>query len=134
MASGEPSTTPQGELMLRVIASPADISEKNYIFGGWIMGQMDIAASLCAYRHAGIKVLTVAVNNITFLKPMFVTDEITAYARVMEIKRTSMVVGVELWIRTTRDPVPVLGTTGSFVFVAIDEATWKPVEIKNRNF
>ena len=126
------------DLTERLQAIGHDISsldEFELSLSGRIQLLQDAATGLISIaQNDVVKVLTVAVNNITFVKPMFVTDEITAYARVTEIKRTSMVVGVELWIRTTRDPTPVLGTTGSFVFVAIDEATWKPVEITNKNF
>ena len=40
--------TNQDELMIRVVAMPADTNSSGDIFGGWLMSQMDLAAWICA--------------------------------------------------------------------------------------
>jgi acyl-CoA thioesterase YciA len=128
-ANDSQTSLPQGELALRTIAMPADTSEKDYIFGGWMLNQMDLAASRHAWLRAGRKVSTVAANDIRFRMPMLVGDEVSTYARILEVKHTSMIVGVEMWIRAPRFANPTLAVTGTFVFVSIDETTGKPAPI-----
>ena len=127
-----PTEAPQGELTLRTVAMPADTSEKNYIFGGWILSQMDMAASLKAWLHSGLKVVTVAADGIQFHKPIYVSDEVSCYARVVKVGRTSMEVFVEVWVRSGRQLTPSCATTGIFTFVAIDDETGTPIEITNK--
>jgi acyl-CoA thioesterase YciA len=130
MFAGESqSSLPRGELALRTIATPADTSEKHYVFGGWMLNQMDLAASRHAWLRAGRKVSTVAANDIRFLVPMLVGDEVSTYARTLDVKHTSIIVGVEMWIRALRFADPTLAVTGTFVFVAIDETTGRPAPI-----
>jgi len=125
-------TAPQGELAVRTIAMPADTSEKTYIFGGWILSQMDLAASHQAWQRTGQKVVTVAADNIRFHAPISVSDEVSVYVRVIEVRRTSMVLGLEVWLRSARREGQMLAVTGTFAFVAIDEATGKPIPITVR--
>ncbi|MGA7863017.1 MAG: hotdog domain-containing protein, partial [Stellaceae bacterium] len=48
---------------------PADCNPRGDIFGGWIMALMDSAGKMSATPHAGGRVVTVSVSNITFLQP-----------------------------------------------------------------
>ena len=59
-----PSTT---EPAIRVTAMPADTNANGDIFGGWLMGQMDMGAGLVAARIARGRVATVAMVFITGL-------------------------------------------------------------------
>jgi acyl-CoA thioesterase YciA len=129
----QPPSEPRGPLMLRAIGQPADTGEGTRMFGGWIMGQMDTAGGQLALRHTGTRMTTVAANDLRFLKPMYVGDEISAHAYITEIRRTSMVVAVEIWYRRLPDDTQYLGTTGSFVFVSMSDEG-KPIEIKNKTF
>jgi hypothetical protein len=68
------STEPRGELASRTLAMPADCNPRGDIFGGWIMALMDSAGKMSATPHAGGRVVTVSVSNITFLEPVHVGD------------------------------------------------------------
>ena len=48
----EQRTEPQGRLLLRTMAMPADTNPNGDIFGGWLMSQMDIAGGILAYETA----------------------------------------------------------------------------------
>jgi len=124
---------PQGELSLRVLAMPADTNPSGHIFGGWVLGQMDIAGSMLAAMQAGGRVATVAVDAMVFHKPVHVGDEVSCYARIVRIGRTSITLTVETWVRRARLGEPVHVTTGQFTYVAVD-AQGRPIEILNKNF
>ena len=51
--------TPRGTVLTRTLAMPADTNPSGDIFGGWIMSQMDIAASILAKVTAKKRVVTV---------------------------------------------------------------------------
>ncbi len=110
-----------GELAIRTIAMPADTNPNGDIFGGWLMSQMDLAASSIAHTRAHGRVATVAVDGMSFLSPVFVGDEVSLYARLLATGRSSMRIFVEAWRRQRHDVARVKVTEATFTFVAIDE-------------
>ena len=70
---------PEGEPQIRAIAMPADANPSGDIFGGWLMAQMDLAASNAAVRSSRGRCATVAVDGIVFHEPVFVGDEVSLY-------------------------------------------------------
>ena len=90
------------EHAIRTIAMPADTNPAGDIFGGWLMAQMDLAAGNAAARRARGRCATVAVDGIIFHSPVFVGDEVTVYADLVSVGRTSMKFKVEAW-RRSRD-------------------------------
>jgi acyl-CoA thioesterase YciA len=106
---------------VRTLAMPADTNPSGDIFGGWLLAQMDIAAGMVAYIRAHGRVATVAVDAMTFHKPVFVGDIVTCYADVTKVGRTSLTVQVEAWARRARTHEEVRVTEGRFTLVAIDE-------------
>src|SRR5450759_97634 len=83
---------PKGELVIRTIAMPADTNPNGDIFGGWIMSQMDLGSGILAAKTAQTRVVTVAMEGMSFLQPVRVGDTVACYARVERIGRTSMVI------------------------------------------
>jgi acyl-CoA thioesterase YciA len=111
---------PEGEPAIRTIAMPADTNPAGDIFGGWLMGQMDLAAGNVAARRARGRCATVAVDAIVFHSPVKVGDEVTVFARLAATGRTSMRLHVEAW-RRPRDREEVIRVTEAmFTFVALD--------------
>ena len=55
---------------IRVLPMPVNTNASGDIFGGWLMSQVDIAGSIAAHRHVGNHVVTVAVNEFIFIKPV----------------------------------------------------------------
>ncbi len=111
---------PEGEVAIRTIAMPADTNPNGDIFGGWLMSQMDLAASTLAHRCARGRVATVAVDGMSFISPVFVGDEVTLYARLLGTGRSSIRIFVEAWRRPRHDEASNKVTQATFVFVAID--------------
>src|SRR6266446_1100365 len=124
------STTPTGELASRTLAMPADSNPKGDIFGGWIMALMDSAGKMSATPHAGGRVVTVSVSNITFLQPVHVGDTVCCYTEVNRIGRTSITLEVEVWVLRQGRGERIRVTEAEFTFVAIGE-DGRPREIES---
>ena len=115
-----PSAPPAGPPAIRTIAMPADTNPAGDIFGGWLMAQMDLAAGNAATRRARGRCATVAVEAMTFLSPVSVGDEVSLYAEVVSVGRTSLRVAVEAWRRSREGEETSQVTRAVFTFVAID--------------
>ena len=111
---------PKVNLALQTIAMPADTNANGDIFGGWLMAQMDLGASVVARTRSNGKVATVAVNAMTFHKPVHVGDLVTIYSELLKEGTTSMHVGVEAWITRLPEGIRLKVTEAKFVFVAVD--------------
>ncbi|RWJ06111.1 acyl-CoA thioesterase [Mesorhizobium sp.] len=108
------------EPVIRTIAMPADTNPSGDIFGGWLMAQMDLAAGNAAARRARGRCATVAVERMVFHRPVSVGDEVSLYASILKVGRTSMTISVEAWRRSREGDERFKVTQGSFTFVAID--------------
>ena len=112
---------PEESPSVRVIAMPADTNPYGDIFGGWLMSLMDSAAGSVAARHSKGRAVTIAVEGMTFLRPVVVGDEVSVFATLLSVGRTSMKIGVEAWRRTRHDDRSYRVTQAVFTFVAIGE-------------
>jgi acyl-CoA thioesterase YciA len=111
-------TRPPGEPVIRTIAMPGDTNPNGDIFGGWLMAQMDLAGGSAALRRAHGRVATVAVDSMVFHHPVKVGDEVSIYATILGVGRTSLRIFIEAW-RRGRDGAMNKVTSATFVFVAI---------------
>jgi len=112
---------PRGELSLRTLAMPADTNQNGDIFGGWLLSQMDIAGGIYVQKTVQSRSVTVAINAMTFRKPVFVGDVVSVYTDTIHIGRTSMAVRVEAWVTRSGEQQMILVTDGTFTYVGIDE-------------
>ena len=115
------SVAPSYEPVIRTIAMPADTNPAGDIFGGWLLAQMDLAAGSAATRRARGRCAPVALDALAFLKPVFVGDEVTLYAKVTKVGRTSLQIRVEAWRRARAEEASERVTEATFTFVALDE-------------
>ena len=107
--------------ILRVVPGPSDINANGHIFGGWVLGQMDIAAGIVASRRANGAVATVAIERMEFIAPINLRDLISVFAHVEKVGRTSMRVRIEVVAHRDRGKTQVKVTEGLFTFVALDD-------------
>lgn len=113
--------TPQGELMIRTAVLPADMNPGGTAFGGWILGQMDIAGGIIGRQRAEGRVVTVGVDKMSFLKPIHAGDAVSIYAEIKGTGRTSITVYLETWAqRDGRGAHEKVGE-GTFTYVHVDE-------------
>ena len=115
-------TEPRGELTVRLIAMPADTNANGDIFGGWVLSQMDQAGGIAGVERAKGRVVTIAVEAMTFIRPVRVGDVLCVYTEVERIGRSSMRIHVEAWARRFGAHIREKVTDGVFTFVAVDEA------------
>src|SRR5262249_37878679 len=101
------------------IAMPSDTNADGDMFGGWILSMMDLAASIPARKMARNRVVTVAVENIVFHRPVFVGDCLECYAHVEKTGRTSLTVKVETYVERRENEQREKITEGRFVMVSI---------------
>ena len=92
----------KGRLTTRTVAMPGDTNPAGDIFGGWVVSQMDIAAGICAGQRAQSRVVTVALDSMSFIRPVKVGDILGVYTYVESVGRTSMNIHVEAWVRRGR--------------------------------
>jgi acyl-CoA thioesterase YciA len=121
--------SPKGELVIQTIAMPKDTNPNGDIFGGWLMSQMDLGSSILASKTAQTRVVTVAMEGLSFLQPVRVGDTVAVYASVEKIGRTSMTIPVEVWVTRRMTGEQLRVTHGVFIYVAVDGAG-KPVPVK----
>ena len=112
---------PRGALTVRVIAMPADTNANGDIFGGWVLSRMDQAGGIAAVERAKGRAVTIAIQAMTFHRPVRVGDVLEVYTEVTKVGRTSMTIEIEaIAVRfKTRHREKV--TDGTFTFVAIDD-------------
>ena len=119
------SDEPQGNLILRTLAMPADTNANGDMFGGWIMSQMDIAGGILAKEVSNSRTVTVAADSIQFIRSVHVGDVVCVYGQLVHIGTTSMKINLEVWVK------PILRededkrsrfrvTEAAFTYVAID--------------
>lgn len=122
------STEPHGALTIRTLAMPADTNPAGDIFGGWVMSQMDIAGAIAAVERVTGRVVTVAVEAMTFIAPVKVGDVLCVYTTVERIGTTSITIGIEAWARRNRVDARVKVTDGRFIYVSLNEdGTKRPI-------
>jgi acyl-CoA thioesterase YciA len=128
--TGSKSTDePRGELTVRVIAMPRDTNANGDIFGGWVLSQMDQAGGIAAVERARGRVVTIAVDAMTFIRPVKVGDVLCVYTAVDSVGRTSLKIHVEAWARRFRTHDREKVTDATFTFVAIgDDGRPRPVD------
>jgi len=121
MAETDEARRPSGDLTVRTIAMPADTNANGDIFGGWVMSQMDQAGGIAAVERSQGRAVTVAVNAMTFIRPVRVGDVLCVYTRIDRVGRSSMKIEVEAWARRFRTQLREQVTEATFTFVAIDD-------------
>ncbi|HYD28587.1 acyl-CoA thioesterase [Brevundimonas sp.] len=114
---------PEGRLVGRVIAMPADTNPEGDIFGGWLLAHMDLAGATPAFELAQGRCVTVALDAMVFHQPVSVGDEVSLHATVVKSGRTSVRVHVEAWKRSRNaaHAEAVRVTEGVFTYVAIGD-------------
>ena len=112
------------EASVRTLAMPKDTNGLGDIFGGWLMSHADIAGAIRAYRRAGGRVVTVAVNDFVFLQPVLVGDVVSFYTDVARVGTTSVTIDVTVFCERSdegrTDNVKVAQAKMTYVHVGRD--------------
>jgi len=132
MDSKEKQCPNLSEPAIRILMMPSDANASGDIFGGWIMAQVDIAGAVIAASETGGRVVTVAVTEFVFKKPVLVGDLVSCYGEIVKVGRTSIT--VDICVYAERVGLPRGGvkvTEAKVVYVAVDEKREPRVIVRN---
>lgn len=108
---------------IRITLLPRDTNSQGTIFGGVILSYIDMAGAIEAHRRSRIeRMVTVAMREVIFHKPVFVGDLVSFYAEVVSIGTTSITVRVIVEAeRHGGSDERVRVTEAEVIYVAVDE-------------
>lgn len=98
------------------------------LHGGVAMHMMDEAAFIAATRFTRLPVVTVSSDRINFTKPIPSGTIVELVAKVTEVGRTSLKVGIDIYVEQMYEESRELAIHGVLTFVALGEDK-KPVSI-----
>ena len=101
------------------IALPNDANPLGNLLGGRVMHLVDLAGALAAARHSRCPVVTASVDSMTFLHPIHIGQLIMLKSAVNRVFRTSMEVGVKVWVEDLRTGVRRHTSSAYLTFVAL---------------
>jgi acyl-CoA hydrolase len=104
---------------------PNDANSLGTLFGGKLMQLVDLAGSLAAARHARLPVVTASVDHMTFLRPVAIGQLVVLKSAVNRVFRTSMEVGVKVWVEDLRTGGCAHVSSAYLTFVALDKERHK---------
>jgi len=109
------------------IVLPNDANPLNALLGGRLMHWIDLAGAMAAHRHSRTYVVTASIDHLDFLVPVRVGDFVILRSSVNRVFRTSMEVGVKVWVENYRSDQHLHVSSAYLTFVAIDAAGNKVV-------
>jgi uncharacterized protein (TIGR00369 family) len=107
--------------VLCVVMEVQHTNNAGFVHGGSIMRLADTAAGIAAARHCRRRVVTAAMDDMTFLTPVNLGDLLTVKAVVSDAYRTSMEVSVHIEVETVPSGEVRHVSSAHLVFVALDE-------------
>jgi acyl-CoA hydrolase len=126
----EPPDVTEWDLTPRPVSASAvilseliDLSGANLlgnVHGGTVMKLVDTAAGIAAMKHCGGPVVTAALDEMSFLEPVFVGELVVVKAMVNDVGRTSLEVGVRVEAENLRTGDRVHTSSAYLVYVALD--------------
>lgn len=124
----QPKRTGDSRTTLSVLMGPQDTNILGNVHGGVIMKLVDEAGALAAVRHARAPVVTVVIDSMTFMEPIFVSDLVTCTAELTYTGRTSIEVRIEVTAENPMKGTSRLSNIAYIVYVALgDDGRPKPV-------
>jgi len=98
-----------------------DANSLGNVHGGTVMKLADEAAALAAIKHARQRVVTVGMDRMNFMFPIYVGELVTLRATVNAAWRTSMEVGVRVDAENPRTGEVRHTNTAYVTMVALDD-------------
>ena len=110
------------------VTLPNDANTLGNVLGGHVMRLVDLCGGLAATRHSRRPVVTAAIDYMSFLRPVHIGQLLILRSSVNRVFKTSMEVGVKVWVENPGTG-EVLHTSSAYLtFVALDE-TGKPTVV-----
>jgi acyl-CoA hydrolase len=90
------------------------------MLGGHVMHLVDLCGALAGMRHARGTVVTASIDQMTFLHPVHLGDLVLLKSQVNRVFRTSMEVGVKVWVENLHTTELRHISSAYLTFVALD--------------
>ena len=103
------------------IVLPNDTNTHGNLFGGQLLGWMDVTAAISAQRHCRRVVVTASVNNVSFESPIKASDVVTLEAKVSRAFNSSMEVYIDVFVENQVSGVRIKHNEAIYTFVAVDQ-------------
>ena len=116
-----PKSVSASRVTLSQLMHPEHANLVGNVHGGWIMKLADEAGALACMRHAQKKVVTVAIDSMTFRQPIKLGDLVILHAEVTYTGRTSMEAAVEVIAENPLTGERTHTNTAYLVYVALDD-------------
>lgn len=101
---------------------PNDANTLGNMLGGHVMHLVDLCGAIAAIRHARCPVVTASVDQMTFLHPVRIGELVKLKSQVNRVFRTSMEVGVKVWVENLQTGEERHTSSAYLTFVAVDKA------------
>ena len=107
------------EVIVRMF--PSDANPAGNVFGGEILKNIDMVAGIVAQRHSQSNAVTVSLDSVNFLKPVFVGNVLFVKARVNYVQKSSMEIEVNVEAEDIAKGTRVHTGNAYVTFVALDD-------------
>ena len=107
---------------------PNDTNTLGNLFGGRLLEWLDISCAISAHRHSKRVVATIAVNNVTFDRPIKLGDMVTIVAHVSRAFKSSMEIWADVYVEDRISGDKIKANSAMYTFVAIDDVG-RPVKV-----
>ena len=114
------------EVIVRMF--PSDANPAGNVFGGEILKHIDMVAGIVAQRHSQSNAVTVSMDSVNFLKPVFVGNVLKLDARINYVHNSSMEIEVKAESEDIVTGIRTITGTAFVTFVALD-ANGKPTPV-----
>jgi acyl-CoA hydrolase len=104
------------------ICLPNDTNLLGNMLGGHVMHLVDLCGAIAGMRHARETVVTASIDQMTFLHPIHVGELVMLKSQVNRVFRTSMEVGVKVWVEHLQTGKLRHTSSAYLTFVALDKA------------
>lgn len=121
-------TVAESEAVLARMMQPADANPAGNVHGGAIMKMVDEAGGVVSTRHSRCRCVTVTMDSMTFLEPIYIGDMVTVNAHITYVGKTSMEIEARVEAENLFTGKITHTSTCYLVFVAIDEHG-RPAEV-----
>lgn len=122
MAAMPARTVRESQSEYSEICLPNDANLVGTMLGGHVMHLVDLCGAIAAMRHARCPVVTASVDQMTFLHPVHIGELVRLKSQVNRVFRTSMEVGVKVWVENLQTGETRHTSSAYLTFVAIDPA------------
>ena len=111
----------RGALLIRTTPLERDTNQNRDVHAGWLVKNIDLAASSMAGRLSCGRTATVSISQLDFISPVRVGSEVSFYGRVEKVGNSPIHIQMEVWTRDAHSPNERKVTETTLVMVAIDE-------------